>query len=199
MMKRLFVAYGTQEGHTARIAFHVGRIAQENGYEVGVQLCRELPPDFNVGAYDAVVIAAPVHDRKHDGSVLGFIRQHRAALESVPTAFLSVGLVPVLPRFVRRKAAAGVLATLFEETGWRPANALVVAGAIMYRKYTCRQRLLFRLVMALLSGPTDTSRDHDLTDWSALRQFTLEFLATVREHGATGRSRPHQLLADSRP
>jgi menaquinone-dependent protoporphyrinogen oxidase len=161
-------------------------VAREIGHTADIRLCKDLPSDFALEAYNGVIVAAPVHNRKHEGAVVDFIRRHRAALESVPSAFLSVGLVPILPRFLRRKATAGVVAELLKETGWKPANVLMVAGAVMYRRYTPRQRLLFKCFMALLGGPTDTWRDHDLTDWASLRRFIQEFLAPLSEPARTG-------------
>jgi menaquinone-dependent protoporphyrinogen IX oxidase len=52
----------------------------------------------------------------------------------------------------------------------------MVGGAIMYRQYSQRQQIIFRLMMLLLGGPTDLSQDHDLTDWASVHQFIKEFL-----------------------
>lgn len=180
-MKSLLVAYGTQEGHTAEVAGFIGGIARDAGYGAEVRRCRDLPPGFALAGYSGIVVAAPMHSQKYEASVLDFVRQHGADLEVFPSAFLSVGLVPTLPAFLRNKAAAGVIANLVKETGWRPARVLMVAGALRYREYRPRVRLAMRLFMALLGGPTNTSRNHVLTDWGAVKRFTGEFLASVSQ------------------
>jgi menaquinone-dependent protoporphyrinogen oxidase len=185
-MRRMLVLYGTQEGHAARIAQYVAGVILEAGDSVDVRPCKSLSADFDMAAYDAVVLAAPVHNRRHEASVIEFVRQHRAQLQGMPSAFLSVGLVPVLPRFFRQAAADGVAETLTKETAWRPGLILMVAGAIRYREYPIATRLVFQLFMALLGGPTDSSRDHDLTDWVALARFIREFLASVSPRTEAG-------------
>ena len=52
-------------------------------------------------------------------------------------------------------------------TGWHPGRAVSFAGALPYTRYNP----LLRFVMKRISHTTDTSRDHDFTDWKAVRAF----------------------------
>ena len=175
-MMRALVAYGTRED-TATVASFVHGVAHDHGWKVDLRRCRDVPPEESLSAYNAIVVAAPMHSRRYDEEVIGFVRGHRGALDSVPAAFLSVGLIPTLPKRFRAAATAAALATLKRETGWQPSRALMVGGAVLYRQYRPLLRQGMRLFMALVGGPADTRRDHDLTDWASLKSFTLELLA----------------------
>lgn len=185
-MTRILVAYGTYDGQTGKIAGYVGGVAREAGCEADIWQCKDLPEELDLRAYEAVILAAPVHNGKHEASVADFVRRHRMALASIPCTVLSVGLVPCLPRFLRRRAAASVVAAFVKQTGWKPSTMTMVGGALKYPSYTPRQRAFMKLFMRLLGGPTDTSRSHELTDWTSVRQLTETFLASLRQPAMPG-------------
>jgi menaquinone-dependent protoporphyrinogen oxidase len=54
------------------------------------------------------------------------------------------------------------------------------AGKLAYTQYGVLTRWLMRRIAAREGGPTDTSRDHDLTDWVAVRDFALAVAADAR-------------------
>lgn len=175
--KRLLVLYGTQEGHTATIAQFVAAVAREAGWEADVLLGKDVPADFTLQPYAAALVAASVHDRSYEPYVRDFVRAHRDALAAMPSAFLSASLAGIGPQVLVRKLAA----RFFRDTGWQPRVSLSVGGALLYRQYKPVQRQLMRLGSKVFGGPTDTSRDHDLTDWAAVRRFTQQFLGVMAE------------------
>ena len=52
-----------------------------------------------------------------------------------------------------------------------------VAGALLYRQYRPAIRLLMRIISMMAGGSTDTSRDHEYTDWKAVSRFADEIAA----------------------
>ena len=66
-----------------------------------------------------------------------------------------------------------------EATGWTPGRAITCAGALQYREYDFATRLVIRLMMRKGGHPTDTSRDHDFTDWAAVERFAREFAGAL--------------------
>ena len=175
--KRLLALYGTEQGHTAQIAAFVGAVAREAGWEADVLCGKDVPADFSLQPYAAALIAASVHDRRYEACVRDFVRAHRDALRALPCAFLSASLAGIGPKLLVERLAAA----FYRETGWQPDVSLSVGGALLYRQYKPVQRQLMRLGSGLFGGPTDTSRDHDLTDWSAVRRFTRRFLGAPAE------------------
>src|SRR5215207_7744501 len=90
-MTRILIAYGTYEGHTARIAQYLGDVIRAQGYEVdvvNVECAGTGEPD----GYDAVIVGASIHLGKHERHVVGYVRENRDILEDLPSAFFSVSL-----------------------------------------------------------------------------------------------------------
>jgi menaquinone-dependent protoporphyrinogen oxidase len=188
-MKTIAVLYATREGQTRRIAEHVAATLRARDYVVDViDIGRELPAKFDLTRYAAAVVAASVHIGKHEKEMVAFVKAHRAELERIPTAFLSVSLSEAGAEDAsasaerRQRATANVEVTIgrfLKQTGWNATHVHPVAGALLYRQYGAIVRLVMRFIAMQTGATTDTSRDHEYTDWKALDRFADDLAADV--------------------
>lgn len=187
-MKSFAVLFATREGQTRRIAEYLGVALRAHGYRVDVMDVADPLPDLDLSRYSAAVLAASIHIGKHERSMVDFVKKHRPALEKMPTMFLSVSLSqagvedPDRAPGKKTRSAAEVQKTIdrfLHTTGWRPTRVHPVAGALLYRQYRPAIRLVMRIISRMAGGSTDTSRDHDYTDWKALTRFADEIAADV--------------------
>jgi menaquinone-dependent protoporphyrinogen oxidase len=186
-VRAIAVLYATREGQTRRIAEHLATALRPHGFTVDVlDVGRELPQDFDLARYAKAILAASVHVGKHEKSMLQFVRAHRLGLERMPCAFLSVSLSQAGaedPRATsrRRERAAANVAKMIDDflrrARWGPQRVLPVAGALLYRQYALPVRLMMQFIAKLVGASTDTSRDHEYTDWQALDRFAADFAA----------------------
>lgn len=188
-MKALAVLYATREGQTQRVAEHVAATLRAREFMVDVlDVGRELASDFPLARYAGAVVAASVHLGKHERAMVEFVKAHRTDLERIPSAFLSVSLSEAgaedegATAERRGRAAADVnimIGEFVRETGWSPAHVHPVAGALLYRQYGAIVRLVIRFIAKRAGATTDTSRDHEYTDWQALDRFADELAVDV--------------------
>jgi len=188
-MASLLIVYGTTEGQTRRIAERMGEVAREMGHTAAVVnacACRSV---FH-GRYDGVMVAASVHRGRHQRSVLRFARENLHALSRLPSAFFSVSL-SAAGKEARQKDDARRCADLFlREAGWSPETVRLVAGALAYTRYNLPTRLMMKWIAWREGGDTDTSRDHEYTEWDQLRRDVQLFAARGARAGADrGRGR----------
>jgi menaquinone-dependent protoporphyrinogen oxidase len=179
---RVLIAYGTTEGHTARIAQYLADVIRSWGHEAHpVDLERARAPDPN--DYDAVIVGASVHMGKHQTSVRNFVKQNRPALDRLPTAFFSVSLA-AHGSTKAVKEVTSYIAKFAQQTGWRATKVGVFAGALLYTRYGFFTRWIMRKIARDKGSlDLDTSRDYVYTDWDAVRRFGEEFLdILVPEH-----------------
>jgi menaquinone-dependent protoporphyrinogen oxidase len=88
-------------------------------------------------------------------------------LNVAPSAFVSVsGAAAGSPDQARE-----CVEEFFRQTGWHPAIWATFAGAMAYTQYGPVLRWIMKLISRRQGGPTDTSRDHEMTDWAAVDQF----------------------------
>jgi menaquinone-dependent protoporphyrinogen oxidase len=182
-MKPIGVFYATREGHTHKLAERVADDLRKRGFEADVKNLRDQDA-INLSDYAGAILAASVHTGTHEPEMVAFVKQHRAELESMPSAFLSVTLSEVGAERANATAeeharfaadVQGMLNRFFEDTGWLPRRVKPVAGALLYTKYNFLIRFVMRRIAKKAGAETDTSRDYEYTDWVALDRFVEEF------------------------
>lgn len=158
-MANILVIYSSRYGQTARI---VGRLEQglaAAGHSVETLRAERLDGVLPLSGVDAVVVVAPVYYGRHPRAILRLLRTHRDRLNRLPTGFVSVcGSIG--------SEAESYVARTLRETDWRPTVTSVVRGGVAYTRYHPLLRWVMRRINRKVGGPTDTSRDHDLTDWA---------------------------------
>jgi menaquinone-dependent protoporphyrinogen oxidase len=182
--ERILIVYGTRYGQTAKVAGRIAEVLRRRGCAVTLDRGDALPPDLDLGAFDGVMVGASYIMGRHQSYVERFIRAHREALGRLPSAFFSVSGSAGSPRPEEREAARRNLDQFLAPTGWQPAITKPVAGAIAYTQYGPLTRWLMKQIARSKGASTDTSRDHESTDWPAVEQFATEFAGLVE------RSRP---------
>ncbi len=187
-MSRVLVAYATREGQTHEIADHVAARLRARGAEVDVVDVKSPPTAPDRAGYAHVVLAASLHLGKHEREMLAFIAANKAWLDATPTSLLSVSMSeagaedPARTPEQRAKAAADVKRTIDEllaETKLHPGRVKPVAGALKYREYGWLIRFVMKRISKAEGGPTDTSRDYEMTDWGSLDRFADEIASSL--------------------
>ena len=174
-MSKIIVPYGTTEGQTAAIADYIVDVLRAHGHDAEAVDIKKAPADVLDG-WDAVIIGASIHMGRHAGYVCDFVRNHRATLERVPSAFFSVSLAA----HGDPDSAEDYIEQFEQETGWRPADVGVFAGALLYTQYGFLKRHLMKKIAHDKPGELgqDLSRDYIYTEWDGVRRFVEDFLST---------------------
>jgi len=176
-MKRIPVFFATTEGHTRRIAETIASVLREQGFQSeAVSISDSATPYAWSTAVNAVV-GASLHIGRHQACAGKFVRREAQQLNARPAAFFSVSL-SAGSRNPDEVAAAGDIASRFlQATGWQPHRVACFPGKLAYTQYGFLKRWIMRRIAEREGGPTDTSRDHDLTNWAAVREFALNVAA----------------------
>ena len=171
-------------------ATRVAATLRTRGFAVKIRdLAVALPPDFDLNRCAGAVLAASIHMGKHEKELVAFVKRHRAELERMPCTLLSVSLSqasvedPATPPGRRQRTTAYVRRTiekLLRKTRWKPTQVHAVAGALLYRQYRMPVRLMVRFIAGVVGVNTETTRDHEYTDWQALDRYADEFAAAVK-------------------
>lgn len=176
---RILIVYGTTEGHTRDLCHFAADRLRAAGHRATVEEAGDDDAHPDPKAYDAVVLAASLHIGRFQPALVRYARAQHDALSAMPSAFITVSL-----------SAAGVnphdwegieqcLADFEQETLWTPKAVHHAAGAILNSQYDFFKRLALKFIAHQRGRDTVTSQDYDLTDYEALAQFVLTFVAST--------------------
>ncbi len=178
---RILILYGTSYGQTAKIAQEMARGLTAAGHTVTLVRGDELPRALSLRTFDGVIIGASVLRGRHQRYIEQFVRRHCDTLSSIPSAFFSVSGAAASQDPQQREEARRVVDRFLTVAQWHPRRTATIAGAMAYTKYSPLLRLLLKYIARRAGGPTDTSRDHEFTDWTQVERFATDFAAGLPE------------------
>lgn len=167
--------YSTAEGQAKCIAERVATDLRYQGFEVQ---CEDVAKAVMLKKPDAVALIASIHVGKHAATAQNFIKTNLPLFNTIPAAFMSVSLSA--SESDRTQARAYVDAFL-QHTGWRPELTATIAGALRYTRYNFIKKAVIKRIAQQNGLPTDTSRDHEFTDWDEVAGFVQAFAGMLRE------------------
>ena len=170
---RVLVVYGTATGQTRKIVDFLADHWRQRSHTVEIHDAARLPRRLALTGFDRIVVASCMRQGEYRRSVVRFVQHHRDALQAVPSVFLSVSMAAA--NVLNHADAARWLenwdAEFFAKTGWTPPHVEHVAGALKFRHYDPITKWFMRRIAMEQGYQTDTSRDHEYTDWAALAAF----------------------------
>jgi menaquinone-dependent protoporphyrinogen oxidase len=176
---RLLVVHSSFDGQTERIAERIRQVAMRAGVNAYLIDAEAGELDWAIADADAVIVGGAIRYGHHAKSLVAAIRTHRSAIEARPNAFYSVCLSAGGPG-ARPANAVAYIDEFLERTGWQPQRIASFAGALRYTTYNPFIRFMMRIIVGMAGGDTDTSRDYEYTDWSAVERFAGEFAARLQ-------------------
>jgi menaquinone-dependent protoporphyrinogen oxidase len=190
------VFYATTEGQTRRIAERIAGILRAQGFDsLPIDIDSPEPPRIDWQYVQGAFLGASVHAGRHQKPAEAFARAHSAELNARPSAFFSVSLSAASTNPQERTAARHLAEAFTKAARWQPTWTVCFAGRLAYTRYGFLKRLIMRWIAKREGGSTDTSRDHELTDWSAVATFANEMADAIRQSEPVDPVRQYETVA----
>ena len=171
---QVLIIFDTVEGQTRKIADFVARRVLAEGNSVQYFSAEDKLGDISFDGIDKVVLAAPVHERRHPPGFEVLISTSRAELAARQTLMISVSLKAGFPE--GRDEAQDYLTEMKMRTRFEPTQEVLVAGAVRTASYDYFERQVVNNVV--LDGRSVALVDgvREFTDWDALAETVDAFL-----------------------
>ncbi|MDP5216257.1 flavodoxin domain-containing protein [Ruegeria sp. 2205SS24-7] len=173
----VLILYASVEGQTRKIARYVEQAVASLGHDAAIFDTGE-GTDIPLDKADAVILAAPVHQRRHPQSFEALLSARQAELRAVKTLLLSVSLNAAFPEGVEE--AWEYVIEMKMRTGLDPDAEALVAGAVRTTRYDYFAMQVIRHVVLRDQDVDPESGEHVFTDWDALSAEVNVFLAAVQ-------------------
>jgi len=182
-MRPVLIVYDGHHGQTAKIAETLAAMLRASGHDAHVTEPTHAAA-LNLARFDAIIIGGAIHFGAVPRRLLDFVREHRFQLTSMPCAFFCVCMSAARRDDDSKREAQSYLTRFAEEAGFTPSRSIAFAGALRYTKYDRLLRLFVRLIAKSKGDPTDTTRDHEFTDWGTVLQFARRIADDLDRRGS---------------
>lgn len=170
----VLIVYASVEGQTRKIADFVAAEVRKAGHEIHRFDAADKTAPVAFDAVDRVILAAPVHERRHPQTFEVFVGAHRADLQALPTLMLSVSLSAAFPEGLEE--AQEYLTEMEMRTKFKPSKELLVAGAVRTSSYDYFESQILRHVVLRDHSYDPSEGEQEFTDWDALANELAAFL-----------------------
>ena len=183
------IFYATRQGQTRKVAEHIAHALTEQGVEAHLYDVRDSRGSIDWSRYSMVWVAGSVHAGHHEREIVRFARRYREDLVKRRAVFVSVtlseaGAEDIHAPAERRKQSAHdaqrMIDAFVKETGWKPTHSFPVAGALAYTRYNWLIRKVMVRIARQQGASTDTSVDHEFTNWPLLDRYVTDVVAVTR-------------------
>lgn len=173
MARRILVVFHSGEGQTAKVADRISTVLVRAGASVDVATTENDP---SPAGYDGVVVGDSIHLGRHSRSLRRWLTHHADELAFIPTALFQVSLTSAHADPQHDAEAHELLQRLLDATDVDPEIVGLFAGALAYTRYGWFKRRMMQRIAEDGGDPTDTSVDHEFTDWDAVEAFATDAL-----------------------
>lgn len=170
---KVLILYATVEGQTGKIARFAAEDIRKRGHEA-VLTDAESRTELVLDGIDAVILAAPVHQRRHPRNFEALIAAKLDELSKRPVLMLSVSLNAAFAE--GRDEAADYLLEMKMRTGLKPDAEMLVPGAVRTGEYDYFAMQVVRYVVMRNRDYDRDAAEHEFTDWDALTAKIDAFL-----------------------
>ena len=172
----ILILYATIEGQTGKICRFLETELTKMNLDVTMADAGDRAVEVDYTGIDTVILAAPVHERKHPKPFEVLVLADKDQLAKRRTLFLSISLKAAFDE--TREEAQDFADEMKLRTELTPDAELLVAGAVHPGSYDYYADQVLRHVI-LRGQEVDPTSDHEFTDWEALRSAVLNFVGAV--------------------
>lgn len=173
----VLIVFATVEDQTSKISRFAEDEIRKDGHEVTLANVDD-PGEISFEDMDAVILAAPVHERRHPRTFEAFLVGQRDELVRRRTLLLSVSLSAAFPEGL--EDAHDYLNEMKMRTGLNPDSEILVAGAVRTCKYDFFASQIVKHVVLRGKHYDPKAEEHEFTDWETLSIEISQFLREAK-------------------
>lgn len=171
---KVLIAYATTEGQTRKVSQAVADQVVELGHQVEQLDTARKRRDIHPDDFDAFIVAASVHQDRHQNEIEVFVVASLDVLKAKPGMFISVSLAAAFEE--KTADATAYISDFIDRTGWTPDQSLAVAGAVRSEEYDYFQQQILEHIILKDRDELRLDEPQEFTDWAGLASSVKAFL-----------------------
>jgi menaquinone-dependent protoporphyrinogen oxidase len=172
--RTVLLLFASREGQTSKIAARIAEHLQQAGEEVLLADAADASAiaGIDISACDLLVFGASMHAGGLEREMLKYVEANADQIRAKPRSFFLVSLSAATkdPALKAEYLADAKNKTLTQLAVGFP-DMEMIAGALAYSRYPVLVKWLMKKIAARVGEGTDSSRDHEYTDWQQVAQY----------------------------
>lgn len=170
----VLIIYATIEGQTGKIANFIEAQIGKAGLATRLVNATDKMADVSFKDVDKVILAAPVHERRHPKSFEMMVSALRKDLDLRNTLLISVSLSAAFPE--GHEEAQDYVDEMTMRTGVKLDEVALVPGAVRIHRYDYYATQVLRHVVLRDRDFDSNATSHEFTDWAELKTTVAAFI-----------------------
>lgn len=175
----VLILFASVEGQTQKIADFVAAEVERAGHETSVVDASDNLAEVSFKDFDTVILAAPVHERRHPPNFELILTVSKADLAARRTLMLSISLGAAFPKLMEE--AREYLHEMKLRTGLKPDAEALVAGAVRPSSYGYYESQVLQHAVLRDQDINPNTQEQEFTDWGALAGTIAEFVSQTQD------------------
>ena len=164
----------SREGQTEKIATRIAQHLEEAGHSVGLVDAADSAATeaIDLASWDLLVFGASMHAGGLEKELVQFVNTNAGLIEARPRSFFLVSLSAANkdPEQLA-ESLADARQKMQKQLSVTFDDAEMIAGALVYSRYSLLVKWVMKRIAAKAGGETDTSRDYEYTDWQQVQHY----------------------------
>lgn len=177
---RILILFATRQGQTGKVATRLSQLLREQGTDVRLVDAQDSTAvdSLDLDSFDLLVFGGSMHAGGIERELVAFINRHEPKIGSMPRSFFLVLLSPATkdPE-LRERWLADARSRMDDQLNVPFDDVEMIAGALSYSKYSLPVKWVMKRIARKAGGSTDTSRDHEYTDWVQVERYAGSLVA----------------------
>lgn len=173
-LMEVLVIFETVEGQTRKVVEFVELKIRAAGHGVQLFDAGDRMERLPLEGVDKIVLAAPIHERRHPIGFETLVSASREELNACQTLMMSISLKAAFSEGLEE--AQDYLDEMKMRTGFIPDNEILVAGAVRTGSYDYYERLVVQNVALVGRDVELVGGVHEFTNWDQLHTEVQEFI-----------------------
>ena len=191
-MKKFLIVYATREGQTAKVADRIAQHLTSAGATVTLLDAADTSSVNGVAldSFDVLIFGASMHAGGLEKELVEFVVANEEQIQHARRSFFLVLLsAATKDPDLKEKTLQDARSKVAEQLPVTFPDTEMIAGALMYSRYSLPVRWIMKRIAKKAGGDTDTSRDYEYTDWNQVRQYAARLIGRRPQlaiHGQRG-------------
>ncbi len=172
-MQKILILYASQQGQAEKIAHTIADHISSVGAQATLININDVDREKPVlASFDRLVFGASIHVGKIEKTMALFINANAEVISTMPRSFFLVLMAAATKDAQRReKSLTEIRRNMSKQLEVHFPEIEMIAGAIKYSQYNWLVKWMMKRIARKEGGSTDTSRDHEYTDWAQVKAY----------------------------